>query len=174
MRCAASVLALCIVAGLSPVPAVQRALAQEAGDTVDRAESADRIIGTWLVDTGGEQIHVRGSRNGSGYDARIVWVQTPVFPDDDPEGRGGLTKLDWHNPDPELRKRPIVGLTLVQGIEYDPRHDRWGEGHIYAPDQGRTYRCTMQLRADGRLAVRGYFKVGFIKLGRTVEWTRVQ
>ncbi len=134
---------------------------------------ADAIVGTWLLDTGEDRVHVEIVRGDIGYDARIVWIENPVFAADDPRGRGGQLKVDWNNPDAALRDRPIVGITLVEGIEYDAGTKQWGEGRIYAPDQGRTYRCTMRLDPTGVLRVRGYVKIGFIKIGRTIEWVRV-
>jgi uncharacterized protein (DUF2147 family) len=49
--------------------------------------------------------------------------------------------------------------------------DRWKKGIIYAPDDGKTYKCKLTMEEPDRLKVRGY--IGISMLGRTEEWTRV-
>ena len=65
-----------------------------------------------------------------------------------------------------LKDTPVVGLKILRAAAN-------GEGQILDPDDGRVYRCTLKLLADGaRLEVRGY--VGVPLLGRTQIWSRVE
>ncbi len=47
---------------------------------------------------------------------------------------------------------------------------KWTGGRIYDPNNGKTYKCTLELANDGTLKVRGY--VGISWFGRTETWTR--
>jgi uncharacterized protein (DUF2147 family) len=76
---------------------------------------------------------------------------------------------DEKNPDPALRDRPLVGLSLFAGFDYDG-DGRWSGGTIYDPNSGKTYRCIVTIVDDDTLKVRGY--VGVPLLGRTEIWTR--
>lgn len=75
---------------------------------------------------------------------------------------------DSHNPDPELRSRPLCGLTIGAGfMEVDPQHAHGGQ--LYDPRSGRTY--SGQMTAEGNLLhLRGY--VGLPIFGRTATWVR--
>ena len=83
---------------------------------------------------------------------------------------GPLTpaRLDDRNPDPSLRHRPLLGIALLHGFRYDDRV--WTGGTIYDPNSGKTYSCTLRLKAANALEVRGY--VGLSLFGRTELWTR--
>lgn len=132
------------------------------------AEPADEILGTWLMDTGKHRAHISITRQSGDYEGRISWLEEPTYPANDRRGMPGETKVDRDNPDPKLRSRPLVGLTILKGVSYD------GDGHwsgtIYAPDQGKTYKSKLRLTQGGVLKVRGY--IGITLLGRTMDWTR--
>lgn len=69
-----------------------------------------------------------------------------------------------------FRNKPILGLTIVWGLERtEPRV--WSGGEILDPKSGKIYRVKMTLSPDGRrLEVRGY--LGFTLFGRTQYWYR--
>lgn len=64
----------------------------------------------------------------------------------------GKPPVDSNNPDPALRKRPILGLTLLSGFKDDG--DDWA-GTIYDPRAGKSYKSTMMRMANGNLKVKG-------------------
>jgi uncharacterized protein (DUF2147 family) len=132
----------------------------------------DAILGLWATEPGGRggQAHVEITRDGERYTGRIVWLEKPTYPPGDASGLGGEPRIDLENPDPGLRDRPILGLTIVDGFRADGR-GRWSDGTIYDPENGKTYRCKAKLEGDV-LKVRGY--IGVSLLGRTTEWTRVE
>src|SRR4051794_27638694 len=65
----------------------------------------------------------------------------------------GIPTTDVHNPSPELRSRPLVGLPILSAFTWDGR--QWTNGRIYDPKTGRTYRSKLAVNADGSLAVSG-------------------
>ena len=81
--------------------------------------------------------------------------------------------LDKNNPDPELRKRPFVGVEMLQNFTYDPKKKEWSGGTIYDGESGKTYNCTLWFESGdtSQLNSRGY--VGISLFGRTEIFTRV-
>lgn len=63
----------------------------------------------------------------------------------------------------------MVGVVIMWDME--PDGDEWSGGQIIDPNNGRTYRCKMELDGPNRLRVRGY--IGISLLGRTQVWERV-
>jgi uncharacterized protein (DUF2147 family) len=69
----------------------------------------------------------------------------------------------------ELKDAPMVGLRVLSGLVREGRI--WSGGVILDPENGKQYRCRLQLSEDGKtLAVRGY--LGITILGRTQHWRR--
>lgn len=80
---------------------------------------------------------------------------------------------DTKNPDKELQKRNIIGLTFLWGFEYAAKKNRWKNGKVYDPKNGKTYDAKMTLKNGGNtLEMRGY--VGVSILGRTAKFQRVK
>lgn len=70
-----------------------------------------------------------------------------------------------------LKNQPVVGMTILTGVRRKP--DGYSSGQILDPDDGKTYRCRLELIDGGRkLAVRGY--LGIPLFGRTQTWTRLE
>jgi len=131
----------------------------------------DDILGVWETahdDESWSRIEIY--EDAGRYHGRIVYLSSPVYPDDGVDGPPGVPRMDLNNPDEDLRERPIMGLELM----YDFRHDgrKWKDGRIYDPKSGNEYRCKLTLKDAGTLEVFGYKKVGFVKLGRNTTWTR--
>ena len=137
------------------------------------AGDGDAILGLWATDPkgGGGEAHVEIYSDGDHYSGRIVWLAEPTYPADDKEGMAGQDKVDRENPDESLRSKPIVGLVIVKGFEFDGK-DTWRKGTIYDPDNGKTYKSKMKLDGPDVLKVRGF--IGISLIGRTTEWTRVK
>jgi uncharacterized protein (DUF2147 family) len=94
--------------------------------------------------------------------AKIVALKEPKTPQ-------GEEKKDIHNPDPEKRGRPIVGLVFMSG--FTKKSDiRWENGTIYDPKSGNSYSCLLELEGADRIKVRGF--IGISLIGRTDIWTR--
>jgi uncharacterized protein (DUF2147 family) len=131
--------------------------------------SAEAILGVWLT-AGDDKAEVTLVLDGEELRGSITRLLEPLFPADD-ETHAGQPKVDRENPDEALRTRPVEGMEIVWGFRWDAGDQRWESGRIYDPENGKTYRCYIQLREDGTLKVRGY--IGFSLLGRTEVWTRV-
>lgn len=136
------------------------------------AAEGDAVVGVWATAPGTEdgQAHIRITERGGTYAGEIIWLEIPVYPADDEQGMAGQAKVDRENPDESLRSRPIIGLEIMDGFTY-AGGGKWKSGTIYAPDDGKTYKCKLSLEDDGTLKVRGY--IGVSLLGRTEVWTRV-
>lgn len=117
---------------------------------VDQEQAERQKLGIW-IDACGELLC-----------GRIVWMKKP-------QSRDGHLKRDRRNPDESMRERPICGLRILEGFK-QVAQNIWGDGHIYNPNDGRTYSSTLTLQPDGKLEVRGF--VMFSWLGKTVAWVR--
>ncbi len=125
------------------------------------AASEPEAIGVWATEE--EKSHVEIYACGDHLCGRIIWLKEPLNED-------GTEKLDINNEDAAMQDRPIVGLEIMTGfVESGER--KWKKGHIYDPENGKLYKCKMELADDGALKVRGF--IGISLLGRTTTWTRV-
>ena len=69
----------------------------------------------------------------------------------------------------ERKDQRIIGMTILWNLHRDG--DEWNGGEIIDPDNGKIYRCKLQVDEAGtRLEVRGF--IGFSLLGRTQVWER--
>lgn len=130
-----------------------------SGDKTSNDPNA--IVGTWKNGEGTGMIKI--TRNGDKFQGQIVWLQEP----NDPET--GKPKLDKNHPDKSNHTRQIMGLTNMWGFKYT-KAGVWDGGKIYDPKKGSTYDCTIKLKSDNILEVRGY--IGISLIGRTDTWTR--
>lgn len=127
----------------------------------------DAILGTWTTKNAKSRVDIYTC--GTMICGKIVSLKEPVYPPDDEKGMAGQTKIDRENPDPKLRKRPLIGLELLKDFKrVEP--GLWKEGTIYDPESGKTYSCKLTLQSPKRLKVRGF--IGFSFIGRTQYWTR--
>lgn len=123
------------------------------------AQEGDRILGKWFTDK--KEAVVEVYLCDGKYCGKIIWLK-------EPKEKDGSEKLDGNNPDPSKRSRKIIGLDIVGDFQYKGDNE-WGDGYIYDPNNGKTYKCKMRLEND-QLNVRGY--IGISLLGRTTVWTR--
>ncbi|HIJ74577.1 MAG TPA: DUF2147 domain-containing protein [Candidatus Hydrogenedentes bacterium] len=130
-------------------------------------EEADAIVGTWVTGGGKSRVEITKARDR--YYGKITWLKEPKYPAEDHEA--GKEKRDRENPDQSKRERPILGLGLLNGFEYEGKNT-WSKGTIYDPENGKTYKCKMTLRNPKTLHVRGY--VGISLIGRTTVWHRYE
>jgi uncharacterized protein (DUF2147 family) len=124
------------------------------------------IFGSWK--TAGGDSRLEFFRCGEKICGKIVWLKEPTYIDKK-DGPVGTTKVDRKNPNPALRKRPILGLQVMKGLKAKG-NNRWGNGTCYDPETGKSYKCKMQLVSPGRLELRGYIGVSLI--GRNFVLTR--
>ncbi|HEY7609173.1 MAG TPA: DUF2147 domain-containing protein [Alphaproteobacteria bacterium] len=120
-------------------------------------------VGQWMTEGG--KSHVQIYQCGPHLCGRIVWLR-------EPNGKDGLPKVDFRNPDQSKRSQKIVGLMMMWNFAKASDPGEWESGRIYNPEEGETYKSTLKLRPDGKLEVRGY--VGISLLGKSQYWERVR
>jgi uncharacterized protein (DUF2147 family) len=123
------------------------------------AQEADAILGHWWTE--GERSVVEVYMCDDRFCGKIIWLE-------EPRNEDGTEKLDKNNPDPSKQSQPLIGLNLVWDFSYD-KGNRWVDGKIYDPDNGKTYSFKLTLEGD-QLKVRGY--IGLSLIGRTTVWKR--
>ncbi len=125
---------------------------------------AGKVKGYWLTQEGTSQINIYQSTDGKYY-GKIIWLEEPM--------EEGDIKRDKDNPDPALRKTPLLNLVILKGFEYDAAKKEWKNGTIYDPKNGKTYDCYMWFNQgmDNVLQIKG-FVLGMRFLGRESTWTR--
>jgi uncharacterized protein (DUF2147 family) len=124
-------------------------------------DDADKITGIWKNGEGTGMIKIY--KNGNTYQGKIVWLKEP----NDPET--GKPKLDKNNPDKSFHSRLVLGIINTWGFVYKGEKV-WDDGKIYDPKTGNIYDCTIKLKNENTLDVRGY--IGISLIGRTDTWTR--
>lgn len=70
----------------------------------------------------------------------------------------------------EKKNQKIEGLIILEGLS--KKGDYYGGGTITDPENGKEYKCYIEMAGDGKLKVRGY--VGVAALGRTQYWYKVK
>lgn len=122
-------------------------------------------VGVWVDDAGDSRVEIYscGPQELCG---KLVWLR--------PAGDSTATTpvLDTRNPDSSKRKQPLLNKRILQGLLYDADDNRWEDGEIYDPRNGRTYSCYLRVLSKNRLEVKGY--IGFSFIGRSHYWTRVR
>ena len=131
------------------------------------ADGGDEALGCWLTDDGSAIFEIY-TVDGK-YHGKIVWLKEPNYPKDDKEA--GKPVRDRENPDASKRDRPLLGLELLRDFDY-AGDNAFENGHIYNPDNGKTYKCKMKLAGGKELHVRGY--IGISLIGGTTVWTRCE
>lgn len=126
---------------------------------------ADDVLGIWLNED--KDAHIKIFMEDEKFNGKIVWLKNPN------DSITGLPRLDKNNENEKQRSRPVMGLLLLRGFEFDD--DEWEDGKIYDPKNGKDYKCYMEFEDEtdkNTLKVRGF--IGFSMLGRTTYWTRVE
>jgi uncharacterized protein (DUF2147 family) len=114
----------------------------------------DRVLGIWWSPK--KDAHIEITKTDDRYNGRIIWSL--------PEN---AENLDTKNPDPKLRNEKIMGSVILKDFKFDG--EKWTQGTIYDPNNGKTYSCKITLEGNS-LNVRGY--IGFSLLGRTEVFQR--
>lgn len=131
------------------------------GSAVYAAAPASSMIGTWRVESG--EAHVEIERCGDGLCGRVVWMLEPY-------DEHGNERIDIFNPDETLRNRKVVGLRIME--VFPTKGKAAWKGTIYDPNEGKTYKCSVEPKSENRIKFRGY--IGIPLFGRTTHWARVE
>jgi uncharacterized protein (DUF2147 family) len=139
------------------IPVAAAALAM----AMPMASASDPMVGSWLTDQRDGIVAIRPcGKQLCGYVQAILSVPEP-----------GKKLLDNRNETPALRSRPLCGLPVLGKLQ-KLAANTWGDGWIYDPKTGKTWRAELTLTMRDVLSVRGYY--GVKTLGQTVTWTRAR
>ena len=99
-------------------------------------------VGTWITEDGSAQVRIEPCNQSLCGTVAKVLANEP-----------GIPQTDVHNPNRQLRPRPLVGLPILSGFTRGGQ--QWTGGQIYDPKTGRTYRSKLSVATDGSLNVSG-------------------
>ena len=116
-------------------------------------------VGVWLTEKGDARVKV--SKCGNGICGVIVWLKEPI------DHATGQPQIDDKNPNPALKTRPVIGISLF--IAMRPSAPGKWTGQIYNADDGGTYVSHVSFAGGDAMQVEGC--VGMMCGGET--WTRV-
>tara|TARA_B100000579_G_C22748564_1_gene812826 strand:+ start:399 stop:824 length:426 start_codon:yes stop_codon:yes gene_type:complete len=125
------------------------------------AQNNSFICGVWIEEEKRSHIEIYETNHGL-YEGRIVWLAEPY-------DENGNVKLDTKNPDKELQKRTLHGLTIIKNLSI-ANDKKWTNGTIYDARTGRTYSLNVTLADIDNLILKGY--MGFSFIGKSTKWTR--
>jgi uncharacterized protein (DUF2147 family) len=123
-----------------------------------KAQSLDPS-GVWLTQAGDARVRV--SKCGAGICGVVISLRDPI------DQATGKPQVDDKNPNPALKKRPIIGLPLFSGMRATGPN-KWS-GQIYNADDGGTYASNVSVTGPDTLRVEGC--VGGALCGGE-NWTR--
>ncbi len=116
--------------------------------------------GTWMSADGGTKVRI-SECGGKRLCGRVVWLNVPNDP------ATGKPKTDKRNPDAAKRNRPLIGLTVVNGLQ--PSGEGKWSGQIYNADDGKVYQGNVTVVSNNAMRVEGCV-LGFLCKGQT--WKR--
>ncbi|WEK69167.1 MAG: DUF2147 domain-containing protein [Candidatus Chryseobacterium colombiense] len=130
------------------------------------AQSAkDDILGRWMsID---KRVAVSIYHEGSLFRAKVIW-----FDEADGSGMPMNSRVDLNNPNPKLRNVKIIGMDVLEGLNYNSKNQRWENGKIYDASSGRTWDAFVEINESGQLCVRGYWK--WKCLGKSLYFIRMK
>jgi uncharacterized protein (DUF2147 family) len=113
----------------------------------ERNIESDAVIGIWQHEKSESKIQIYKSDNQ--YFGKVITAKDAVI--------NGKPSLDIKNPEPSLRKRPIIGLVILRNFTFTGKNI-WENGEIYDSRAGKTYSCRLTLQGNETLIVRGFIQ----------------
>ena len=95
-------------------------------------------------------------KEGKAY-AKIIEITDPI------RRKNTCTECKGDNKD-----KPILGMNILTGLTKDGKE--WSGGEILDPKSGSSYKCSIELKENDKLKIRGY--LGVALFGKTVYWQR--
>ena len=123
----------------------------------------DDILGNWMATDKSVKVHIY--KESGTFKAKVIWYDVKLG-----SGKPMHASTDSRNPNTKLRDRKIIGMQVLDGLHFNTATKRWENGKIYDASSGRTWDSYAEIRADGELIVRGYWKWQWI--GKTLHFER--
>lgn len=120
------------------------------------------IVGKWMSTQ--KNLIVQVYKKNNEFKAKVIW-----FHDKNIVARPIATRTDHRNPDENLRSRKLLGMDILQDLQYNPDSNRWEDGLIYDPLSGREWSSVAFMDDDGQLNVKGYWHFEFISKTLTFD-----
>lgn len=126
--------------------------------------AASEYEGYWMLQNGKVIIKLEREHDNK-YSGHVVWLKMRYYPENDKEA--GVEQYDRKNKNPELRKRKILGLKVVENmIEIEGKLQG---GRVYDSWNGKEYNGSARLEDDNTMILRGsYDKYGIFGVSQKI------
>ena len=125
-------------------------------------KACERICGKW--ESTDKDVAIKVYMQDNEFKAEIIWFSNT-------EGKPMDYWKDVHNPNPALRDRKILGMSVLSGLKYNAETGTWEGGMVYDSKHGKDWNASATLDKKGVLKVRGYWHFKFI--GHTMDFVRM-
>jgi uncharacterized protein (DUF2147 family) len=122
----------------------------------------EKICGKW--ESTDKKLRIQIYLEHNQYHANLIWFSNT-------DGKPMSYWTDVNNPDPALRKRKLLGMSILSRLQYDPETNSWENGMVYDSRHGREWNASAYIGKKGQLHVRGYWHFKFI--GKTMNFNRI-
>lgn len=120
------------------------------------AQNPNAVLGVWLTTLGKAHVEIIRDAHSGLYSGKIIWLKEP----NDKDGKPAIDK----------NGNAAMNLVILKNMKFDGKD--WINGTIYDPETTKTYYCTIHLKNNTMLEVRGSLdSMGWI--GQTEEWVKV-
>ncbi len=123
--------------------------------------NGDDILGVWANSS--NRGHIQIYKNGGKYYGKIIWLKNPY-------DKTGKPKVDYKNPDENVRNQKLLGLVMLRDFVYE--NEEWKGGKIYNPQDGKEYKSYIKITNEKTMSVRGYIGISFF--GKTEKFIRIR
>ena len=106
------------------------------------AQKADDIIGKYHLPN---KLDVQIYKVGNKYNGKIIALN----------GFEDGQKTDINNDDEDLRKKSLIGMVIIKGLEFDADDKEWIDGEMYGPEKGMTFNLKITEIRDKEIEVVG-------------------
>ncbi|QXV66749.1 DUF2147 domain-containing protein [Mucilaginibacter sp. 21P] len=125
--------------------------------------ASQRICGDW--ENQAKSLRIRIYMEHQEFKAKIIWFS-------DTEGKPMSYWKDKRNPDPKLRNRTILGMSILRDLEYKADKGTWENGKVYDSKHGKEWNASASINKKGLLKVRGYWHFKWI--GKSMIFHRIR
>ena len=120
------------------------------------AQKADELIGKYQLPN---KLDVEIFKENGKYFGKIIALRN--FED-------GQT-TDIHNSDKSKHNDPLIGMQIINGLEYDEEQKKWINGKMYGPEKGMTFNLkVIEMRANEIVVVGSKYV-----LWKTLIWKKI-
>lgn len=123
----------------------------------------DDILGKWVATD--KSVAVNVYKEGNAFKAKVIWFDERLG-----SGSPMNSRVDSYNPDSNLRHRKIIGMDILEGLQFNSEKQRYENGKIYDASSGRVWDAYVEIKEGSRLCVRGFWKWPWI--GKTLYFLR--